>query len=66
MEVLEFKNMISEIMNSVSELNRLDSDKELVNWKTGQKEVANGSTETKGQKKSTKKQRKECKTCGAR
>lgn len=44
MEVLEFKNTISEIMNSVYESNRLDND----NWKIGQKEITNGSTETKG------------------
>lgn len=51
MEVLEFKNTISGIMNSVYESNRLDSDEELVNWKIGQKEIANGSTETRGQTK---------------
>ena len=46
MEVLEFKNIISEIMNSIDEFNRVDNDeKVLVNMKIGQKEIANGSTE---------------------
>ena len=45
MEVLEFKNIISEIMNSIDEFNRVDDEKVLVNMKIGQKEIANGSTE---------------------
>lgn len=53
MEVLEFRHMISEIMNPVYEPNRWDSDEELVNLKRGQKEIANGSAETKEQTKQT-------------